>query len=186
MRYLLSAFVLFVLSCRSEDTAPSVIYYKDLHDTTVSYLNPVILDMNDDTTSDLRFTTSLIGRADGSTDLNFIAYPSPGHFLQINGESIPVFEKDQPISHDPAGSNTWDRSFDILTAKRYFQEGDSLMIGSWKHAENGYLPIRLTVDGGTHFAWIRISVDSAASRLILHDCGYNQTEDHTILAGQIY
>lgn len=180
-------FISFI-ACQSDENDSSDIYsdiyYQDLNDSAVSYLNPVIVDLNGDTTGDIRFTTSLIGRIDGSTDLTFIAYPYGGVLFQINGEEIPVFQKDDPIGSVPANANTWDRSFDILTAKRYFPDGDSAMIGSWKNVVNGYLPVKLTVNDTSHFAWIRLSVDSVSTKVILHDCAVNQTAGQPILAGQ--
>lgn len=176
------------IACQSEEKDPSEIYsdirYLDLNDSAVSYLNPVIVNLNGDTAGDVRFTTSLIGRIDGSTDLTFIAYPFGGVFIQINGDEIPVFQKNDTIGSAPANSNTWDRSFDILTAKRYFPNGDSVMIGSWKSVQNGYLPVKLTVNDTSRFAWIRLSVDSVLSRVILHDGAINQTAGQPILAGQ--
>jgi len=57
--------------------------------------------------------------------------------------------------------------------------------GNWQNGvENGYVGLRINLNGDQLYGWVRLDVDSAAKWMIVKDYAINLTPNHPILAGQ--
>ena len=56
--------------------------------------------------------------------------------------------------------------------------------GPWKDAKNGYLGLRLVVNGEDHYGWARFSVQPGLRRLLLTGYAYNTVPNQPLKAGQ--
>jgi hypothetical protein len=63
----------------------------------------------------------------------------------------------------------------------------STFYGYWQHGvENGYLGLRINLNGNQYYGWVRLDVDSAAQWMIVKDYAINLTANSSIFAGQCF
>jgi len=162
------------------------IVYKDLQDTTFAYGRPFALDMNEDGSNDLLFTTQLVAGS-GESETQFIAntYLTNRALADTLTGELAALSAGDSISGTTPANTIWDPFYDYLGGLHYVGSTDSAWVGHWPKAGSSYLGVRL-YDGTDvyNYGWVQMTFDTTNARVIVHDCAYNQTLFESIAAGE--
>jgi hypothetical protein len=164
------------------------------------------VDVNNDGTPDLKFTltSSRIRRNSWGP----APVPGPGgtppvnpsqtgsingrvSVTPLNGSAIlsgsPGYPAKLNLNESIKASSAWSTTANQILVSKSSNSNNPL--GNWNTATDGFLGIKIIVDGKTHYCWIQLNVaafssGANAATLVLKDFAYNSRRNSRILAGQ--
>lgn len=187
--------LIILYSCRKNresqpiQTPPQVfpeMTYINLKDTAVRFNHAVILDIDNDGTKDIYFTTLLVGdpvlQQDKMQWLVTGAFDT--NFPVAANESMPVLRLNDAITVNNMPGYTWYNASSILLVQKIlrialppFWEGD------WKNVSHRYVPFQLVKPTGIFNGWVEISFSTDNEKLVLHKAAVCKELNKDIRAG---
>jgi hypothetical protein len=186
-------------------TAEAQVVYQDIDpDVVLDEIDENYgLDLNNDGNADFKFKVTDYG--EGWYFAGLVPYPPSGSNLNGFAGYTQTFGGDPSIYGFPSMFNSgqvidedlqWKAMADLIwvssSLSSYFYAGMlsnyyGSYFGQWSGAENKFLAIRFSPDGGEslHYAWIRCSVNTIGTILTLHDFAYEATAGTPIIAGAL-
>lgn len=165
------------------------ISYKELNrKLKASDVNPMNLDVNDDGVIDYSYflqyavmsgtvrlyagVNPVFGSSTTAGEQNDEEFLNMGH--------LHSFTVTMPIQ----GTLTWTQEHSTLGI-RYEDPngGNRTYAGQWGNGQPTIMSARLSVNGKTHYGWIRLKFDKVTEELILIDAAWNTIADQAIKAG---
>lgn len=148
---------------------------------------PIFISQNDSIAFDIN--------ADGITDLKFVQFTNPNDGQ--NFYILPGLNTQVAVENDSAAAfgygdlidenQTWSATNNVKVLHHGFYSNS---IGNWSRVQNGYLAIRIKVQGQWYYSWIRLhrfregpSEDFYFEMVYALDLGIEATENQAILAG---
>jgi hypothetical protein len=108
-------------------------------------------------------------------------------FIEHNNENglvtIPALNLGDTILTVCKGNKQWKASKNMLLVKKIysFSDDETIWEGNWKAAQNKYLPIQVSRNGGYYNGWIELSVDALNDKIILHRAALINFSDRDII-----
>lgn len=191
----LVVFVLFLFSfCKKDyDNTPlpgqpahPVMQYTNLQHVEVVDMNRKYIDIDADGKSDFFF--EVLPVADPLLQrgrLQFYVYSRiHSSLLNADPDLTPALQADDSIQASVPGYDWWEISAPVLAEEITPNNGASYWTGNWKNAAEKYLPVRLRKDSKHYFGWIKMTLDTATRKLILHKAGLSTEADKAVKAGR--
>lgn len=159
-------------------------FYKDLQNAEVKYLQPKFVDIDNDGSADFRFAVQLVGDPVLQRDrIQFLVTSGIQRNLLNNAQDeSPVLNKFDSIKQNHPGYTWWQISSIVLAEKIVTYSGNSWE-GLWKNANHNFLPVQVEKNGKLYHGWIELSFSTAEEKLILHKSALCKEEYKGILAG---
>ena len=161
-------------------------YYKNLGDYTVDYDNGLLLDMNNDGTTDCAFATTMKQNPiDNSVEkLEFKTHTYNGSELFLDQLSPRAFSDKETISTTDGAVYKWKRNNALVVTRLYTNNpAVSYWEGAWKDKTDKYLGVKVKASDKYYTGWIRLSIGGEQSKIIVHDYALSKTADIDIKAG---
>lgn len=172
-------------------SAQTAIIYTDIDDVTVNFGESVLIDLDDNGTSDFYFDAG--GNSTGNWSWNRVfGYASSVGYGNANNQFIgysgAVFPYCSPLNEgsaiDTDGSfiGPFGTGVNIVGFLGSIYSGVSY--GAFGNQTDKYLGIRFDIAGDVHYGWIRLDVTLSPVSLTIKDWAYREGADEGIDAGQ--
>ena len=159
----------------------------ELNDAAVTDKQAQRLDLDQDGTADLLFSTWNIGNPNQHEDeLLFFAASGTGSALFVGDHNnSPVYNKRDILPVLPARGYDWYIVSQVEMAMRNTgYAGDPYWEKAWKDASHQFLQVRVARNNGLYYGWVEVSMDKANSMLILHRSGISKIPGRAVKAGE--
>jgi hypothetical protein len=176
-----------LLPIQEPPQVPPEMNFINLEDTAVRFNRAIILDIDNDGTKDIYFTTLLVGDpvlqqdkmqwlVTGAFDTNFPVDAS---------ESIPVLRLNDAITVNNMPEYKWYNASSILLAQKILSITlPPYWSGDWKDANHRYVPFQLIKAAGIYNGWVEIGFDAQNEKLVLHKAAVCKEMNKDIRAGK--
>jgi hypothetical protein len=177
MKRLSGYFLLVIIccSCKKDDVAVPLpqpaMQYINLQDQEAVQGRALHIDLDGDGARDFSFGALLIGDPIMQTDkLQFFISSTENRFVMEDANyNAPVFTIGQSIAANAKPGCSWyDIAYVMLAQKTTTMQGAVYWQGNWCNQYNQYLPFYLYKKGQRFYGWFRLSMDTAAEKIILH------------------
>jgi len=133
---------------------------------------------------------------DGNNDCKLAYYFCDDGFSWVNSYSIRTYEGCKvAIENDSVAAILQGETIDAnlnwsdstLLYIQYIRESSSYTFyGNWRDVREGFIALKLNIDGEDHYAWIRLHFNNIEMnyKMWAADCAYNENAESGIIAGQ--
>jgi len=186
-----TALSLLLFSCKKTGVKPeplvvshSQMFYKDLQNAEVKYLQPKFVDIDNDGSADFRFAVQLVGDPVLQRDrIQFnVTSGIQRNLLNNAQDESPKLNKLDSIKQNHPGYTWWQISSIVLAEKIVTYNGNTWE-GLWKNANHNYLPVQVEKNGKLYHGWVELSFSTAEEKLILHRSALCTEDNKGIMAG---
>lgn len=165
-------------------TSHPVMAYKSLADKEVKYGQSQYIDIDNDGSTDFKFSVLLVGDPILQRDrVQF--YANSGikrNLLNNQVDESPMLNKGDSIGKLHSGYTWWEIS-SIVLAEKIVENNGSHWEGLWKNADRKYLPIQIEKNNKLYHGWVELSFNTVDEKLILHKAAISTEEEKSIQAG---
>lgn len=193
--YILVLAVLGLGACKKDGTPgpskpakpqPGMIY-TDLQNRELKFQQAQVIDLNQDGTADIGFSTWYIGDPVEHEDevLFFAGSYIHSHLLMDEANSSPVFKPGDEIPVNNYPGHAWYQVAQVeMAMKNTPASGQPYWEGAWKQVNHQYLAIQVVKEGKRYNGWIEVSFDTAGEKLVLHKAAISKEAEKAVVAGK--
>lgn len=161
--------------------------YTDLQNRELKFQQAQTIDLNNDGTADIGFSTWYIGDPVEHEDeiLFFAGSYVHSHLLVDETNGSPVFRSGDeiPVSNYPG--HIWYQVAQVeMAMKNTPESGQPYWEGAWKQVSHQYLAIQVAKGGKRYNGWIEVSFDTAGEKLVLHKAAISKEAEKAVVAGK--
>lgn len=196
MRILVPLLMLLAVSCakKKDDRipnpnppAPADMTYNDLGNVTVTLNQMYPVDLDKDGVGDARFRVLASGSgSDGTVDDLYQLNPAPRHRVLLNEENrSPVYNLGDTIRFQNIAGYEWMALNVVEMAKRSVSANTpTRWEGNFTNVNRKYIAFQVSRYNSFYNAWIELTIDTAANRMILHKSGVSNISGRPVVAGR--
>jgi len=160
--------------------------YKDLLQSEIGYRQFLRLDLDNNGSIDIVFTTYHIGDPLMQMDkIQFCANSYIDCYLPVKADNdVQMLSAGDLIQTRNTESHEWFHISQLVMAQKNIPlTGSVFWSGSWKGANHNYLPFQLDKQGKRYNGWIELSYDMTNEKIILHRAAISKVANVDIKAG---
>ena len=161
--------------------------YMNLADISVIFGRGAFLDVDQDGTKDILFSTQLVGDPINQVDkMQWFVTSSFDTNLPVNDdENVPMMNYGDSIAvNNFPGYHWYNASTVVLTQKIISNNIPPYWEGGWKQASHRYLPIQVKKNNQLFNGWIELSFNAPGEKIVLHKTAITIESNKTIIAGK--
>ncbi len=151
------------------------VQHVDIFDAAVPQFGTLELDLDGDSNNDIRFSNYVFGG--GNYQGLYVPF-FPGKVVGFNAGLNYATALSSGNTIDAAAT-----SGGVFVGSLAY--GFNNPNAQFNNAVDAFIGLEFPINGLSHFAWIRVSIDNAAGEFIVHDYAYNDTPGVGIEAGEI-
>jgi hypothetical protein len=195
MRILFILTILFLFSCKKDDTKPNQPVPSHPSMNVIEYNNkeagfgdPLFVDLENDGVRDLGFSAILVGDPLLQADkLQFFVTGNLDTWFPINNsEQTPVLAAGADIGFHLFAAYTWCNAPATMLAQRVEPvSGAVYWEGDWRFVSHTYFPFYVQRNAQRYFGWIELSFDMGSRKIIIHRIAVSREAEKNIIAGKI-
>jgi hypothetical protein len=161
--------------------------YTDLNNRELKFQQAQLIDLNNDGSADIGFSTWYIGDPLEKEDevLFFAGSYVHSNLLVDDANGSPAFNLGDAIPvNDYPGHNWYQVAQVEMALKNTPESGQSYWEGPWKQVSHKYLAIQVVKDNKRYNGWIEVSFDTAGEKLVLHKAAISKVAEKAVIAGK--
>ncbi len=193
--YTLALIILLISSCRKDNSdepqdpgnqLPAMLY-TDLHNRELKFQQSQSIDLDQDGTIDIAFSTWYIGDPVEKEDevLFFASSYVHSNLLVNDNNGSPAFNPGDiiPVNNYP-GYHWYQVSQVEMALKNTPVSGPPYWEGNWKQVSHKYLAIQIVKENKRYNGWIEVSFDTADEKMVLHKSAVSKESEKAVSAGK--
>lgn len=178
-----------IYSCKKETLKPppaQQMEYKDLEGKEIGYNEFTRLDLDNNGTIDVAFTTYHIG--DPLMQMDKIQFCAKSlidsYFPVTTDDNVSMLNAGDWITTKSKTDYEWFQiTLLVLAQKNIPLSGSLSWTGTWKSAHHNFLPVQLEKQGKRYNGWIELSYNMESEKIILHRSAISKIANMDIKAG---
>lgn len=194
--YVLALVTGLMTSCSKDETPipakPPVgsqpeMLYTDLQNRELKFQQAQLIDLNNDGSADIGFSTWYIGDPLEKEDevLFFAGSYIHSNLLVNDANGSPAFNLGDAIPVNDYPGHNWYRVAQVeMALKNTPESGQSYWEGVWKQVSHKYLAIQVVRENKRYNGWIEVSFDTAGEKLVLHKAAISKEAEKAVVAGK--
>ena len=181
--------VLVFIGCKKEtlrQPPAQQMEYKDLQQKEIGYNEFTRLDLDDNGTLDVAFTTYHIGDPLMQMDkIQFCAKSLIDSYFPVTADdNVQILNAGDWITTKSKTNYEWYQiTLLVMAQKNIPLSGSVYWTGNWKSAHHNYLPVQLDKQGKRYNGWVELSYDIEKEKIILHRSAISKIANMDIKAG---
>ena len=181
--------VLVFIGCKKEtlrQPPAQQMEYKDLQQKEIGYNEFTRLDLDDNGTLDVAFTTYHIGDPLMQMDkIQFCAKSLIDSYFPVTADdNVQMLNNGDWITTKSKTNYEWYQiTLLVMAQKNIPLSGSVYWTGNWKSAHHNYLPVQLDKQGKRYNGWVELSYDIEREKIILHRSAISKIANMDIKAG---